>query len=79
MKSDDKKTPNLQKKMNSSLEEYYSKKNATKQPVASSVNPLGAFAAKPMMQDFRRPVTYPTPLPQKPFDFNPDHISSKLA
>jgi len=71
MSEKDKKIPNLQKKMNRTLEQYFTKKAKVRQPVGTSVNPLGAFQIKPMVQDFSRPVNYPTPLPQKPFDFKP--------
>tara|TARA_R100001230_G_C5689830_1_gene202903 strand:+ start:137 stop:3016 length:2880 start_codon:yes stop_codon:yes gene_type:complete len=61
------------------LEEYLKNRSAGKQPVGTSVNPLGAFAIKPIQQDVYRPVSYPTPLPQKPFNFDPDYQASKLA
>jgi len=43
------------------LEEYLKSRSAGKQPVGTSVNPLGAFAIKPIQQDVNRPVNYPTP------------------
>ncbi len=72
-----KKIPNLQKKMNKTLEEFFAAKKGGQQPVGTSVNPLGAFAIKPMVQDFMRPVSFPTPLPQKPFDFKPIFSTDK--
>tara|TARA_R100000152_G_C6780091_1_gene212446 strand:- start:288 stop:3104 length:2817 start_codon:yes stop_codon:yes gene_type:complete len=72
-----KKIPNLQKKMNKTLEQFFEAKKGGQQPVGTSVNPLGAFRIKPMVQDFSRPVSFPTPLPQKPFNFKPIFSTDK--
>ena len=73
----EKKIPNLQKKMNKTLEQFFEAKKGGQQPVGTSVNPLGAFRIKPMVQDFSRPVSFPTPLPQKPFNFKPIFSTDK--
>jgi len=44
------------------LEEYLEKMSKGKQPVGTSVNPLGQFAIKPLQQDIKPNVNYPTPI-----------------
>ena len=75
--ADEKKIPNLQKKMNKTLSEFFESKKGGQQPIGTSVNPLGAFAIKPMAMEFGRPVNFPTPKPEKPFNFNPVFSTDK--
>lgn len=65
--------------MNKTLSEFFESKKGGKQPVGTSVNPLGAFQIKPMANEFGRPVNFPTPLPQKPFNFAPIFGTDKLT
>jgi hypothetical protein len=54
------------------LEDYFKKTEKAKQPVGTSVNPLGKFAPKMIQQDVYQPVNYPTPLIEA-WNFFPDH------
>ena len=61
------------------LEEYFKASEKNKQPVGTSVNPLGKFAPKPIQQQFSRAIDFPTQEPNAPFNFQPGHTTSKLA
>ena len=54
------------------LEEYLKKMSKGKQPVGTSVNPLGNFAVKPLQQDIKPRVAYPTQ-EITPWNFDANH------
>jgi len=56
----------------SNLEEYLKKNSKGKQPVGSSVNPLGNFSIKPIQQDIKPRVAYPA-AEIEPWDFAANH------
>lgn len=61
------------------LEEYFKASEKNKQPVGTSVDPLGKFAPKPIQQQFNRAIDFPTQKPNAPFIFIPGYSTSKLA
>ena len=61
------------------LEEYFKASEKNRQPVGTSVDPLGKFAPKPIQQQFNRAIDFPTQKPNAPFIFIPGYSTSKLA
>jgi len=61
------------------LEEYFKASEKNRQPVGTSVDPLGKFAPKPIQQQFSRAIDFPTQKPNAPFIFIPGYTTSKLA
>ena len=62
-----------------SLEQYFLASEKNKQPVGTTVDPLGKFAPRPIQQQFSRAINFPTQKPNAPFIFIPGYSTSKLA
>ena len=62
-----------------SLEQYFLASEKSKQPIGTTVDPLGKFAPRPIQQQFSRAINFPTQKPNAPFSFIPGYSTSKLA